>query len=507
MKNPFHAEPVLVAGATGYVGSRLVPRLLDAGYRVRVMGRSLSKLSHRPWATHHNIEVQRADVLDLESLANAADGCWAAFYLVHSMNQQQKDFAEADRKAAQNMTEAAAWAGLERIIYLGGLGVDNPTLSKHLRSRAEVARIFQAGPVPATVLRAAVILGSGSVSFEIIRYLVDRLPVITTPRWVRTPCQPIAIRNVLYYLQGCLEHEETIGKTYDIGGPEILTYQRLMEIYAEEAGLPKRKIVPVSLLTPRMSSYWIHLVTPVPSFIARPLVEGLRNPVVCEDDRIRSIIPQKLLGCREAIQLALERTIQHRVETSWSDAGIVTRPEWVQAGDAPYAGGTVLECGYRVLLQGPRPEIWESIKSIGGERGWYFADPLWRLRGILDRLIGGIGLRGGRRHPAYIYPGDALDFWRVLEIHEPKHLHLVAEMKLPGQATLEFDLLSLDESRTELRQLAKFLPKGLFGILYWYALRPVHRWLFKGMLEGIAHTTGKPILRGPKAMPPGLKGE
>ncbi|MBN2123661.1 MAG: DUF2867 domain-containing protein, partial [Deltaproteobacteria bacterium] len=407
------SKPVLVTGATGYVGGRLVPRLLAAGYRVRVMGRSLSKLGCRPWAGDPSAELVEGDMLDPKSLAKAVAGCRAAYYLVHSMNPAHKDFAGADRRAARNMVAAVSKAGLERIIYLGGLGIEDSSLSEHLRSRLEVGKILQSGPVPLTFLRAAVILGSGSASFEILRYLVERLPVMTTPRWVRTPTQPIAIGNVLRYLQGCLEHEETAGKTFEIGGPDVLTYQRLMEIYAEEAGLPRRWIIPVPLLTPRLSAAWIHLVTPVPASIAKPLVEGLRNPVLCRENRIRGIIPQELIGCREAIRRALAVSKRHRIETCWSDAGPVSHPEWVQCGDAPYAGGTVLECGYRVLLEADPEQIWKPLREIGGRRGWYFANLLWKLRGGLDRLVGGVGLRRGRRHPRDIYPGDALDFWRV----------------------------------------------------------------------------------------------
>jgi uncharacterized protein YbjT (DUF2867 family) len=258
------SQPVLVTGSTGYVGGRLVPLLLSSGHRVRVLGRSLSKLQSRPWAAHPLLEMAQADVLDLESLKKAAQGCWAAFYLVHSMSARHNDFAETDRKAAANMAKAAGEAGMERIIYLGGLGKETDTLSKHLKSRTEVARILQSGRVPTTFLRAAMILGSGSASFEILRYLAERLPVMITPRWVSNPVQPIAIRNVLNYLQGCLENEETTGGTFDIGGPDVLTYRQLLEIYAEEAGLAKRWIIPVPLLTPRLSSFWIHLVTPGP---------------------------------------------------------------------------------------------------------------------------------------------------------------------------------------------------------------------------------------------------
>jgi len=498
------SEPVLVSGATGYVGGRLVPLLLDSGYRVRVLGRSLSKLESRPWAGHKNIEMAQADFLDYASLEKAAEGCWAAFYLVHSMNPRHKDFATADRNAAQNMAKASSRAGMERIIYLGGLGIEGKTLSKHLRSRTEVARILQTGDVPTTFLRAAMILGSGSASFEMMRYLAERLPVMVTPRWVQNPVQPIAIRNVLGYLKGCLEHDETIGNTFDIGGEDVLTYKRLMEIYAEVAGLRKRWIIPVPVLTPRLSSYWIHLLTPVPSHIARPLAEGLRNPVVCQENHIRSIIPQRLQDCRETFRLALGQVKEKCVETCWADAGPITYPEWAQCGDVPYAGGTVMESGYRVALDATPDEVWEPIARIGGRRGWYSSRFLWALRGLIDRLVGGMGLRRGRPDPVLLRPGDPVDFFRVLEVREAKRLSLISEMKLPGEATLEFQLYSLPEGGTELQQLSRFLPKGVGGLVYWYALYPFHQYVFKEMLRGIARSVGNSILEGPDRFAPRL---
>ncbi len=497
-------EPVLVSGATGYVGGRLVPLLLDAGYRVRVLGRSLKKLGSRPWAAHENIEMAQGDFLDQASLEKAAKGCWAAFYLVHSMNLRHEDFAEADRNAARNMASAASRAGLERIIYLGGLGVKGKNLSKHLRSRTEVAHILQSGDVPTTFLRAAMILGSGSASFEMMRYLTERLPVMITPRWVQNQVQPIAIRNVLGYLKGCLEHDEVIGGTFDIGGPDILTYKQLMETYAEVAGLKKRWIIGVPVLTPRLSSYWIHLVTPVPSHIAKPLAEGLRNPVICQENRIRSIIPQDLQNCRETFRLALGKVKEKCVETCWADAGPINYPEWAQCGDAPYAGGTVLESGYRMSLYATPQTVWESIVRIGGRHGWYSSWFLWVLRGLMDRLVGGVGLRRGRLDPVRLRPGDPVDFFRVLDVREAERLSLLSEMKLPGEAILEYRLHSLPEGCTELQQLSRFLPKGLFGLCYWYLLYPFHQYIFKAMLKGIARSVGKPILEDADRFAPRL---
>ncbi len=485
-------EPVLVTGATGYVGGRLIPQLLAAGYRVRAFGRSIEKLKCRPWGDHPNVELAQGDVMDPESLKRAAAGCWAAYYLVHSMITQEHRFAEADRKAAQNMADAASSAGIERIIYLGGLGdMTNTQISEHLRSRYEVGKILQAGPVPTTILRAAMILGSGSASFEILRYLVDRLPVMITPKWVDTPCQPISIVNVLNYLQGCLESNEVIGETFDIGGPEVFTYRDIIQIYAQEAGLSQRFIIPVPFLTPTLSAYWIHLITPVPASIAVPLTKGLSVPVTCQDQRIRKILPQKLNTCREAIRTALDRLQQEKVDTCWMDAGASLPPEWAYCGDSTYGGGTILECSYRIRLTATLEDVWDPIRKIGGKTGWYFGNRLWWVRGAVDRLLGGFGLRRGRRHPSDLRVGDALDFWRVLEVTPPSQLLLLAEMKLPGEALLEFKINPLENGQTELQQRIRFLPRGLAGILYWHLSYPFHTWIFKGMVKAIAKTIEK----------------
>jgi len=490
-------RPVLVVGASGYIGSRLVPRLLEAGYPVRAVARDRKKLAGRPWSSHPLCEAVQADVLDVETLTEACRGCRAAYYLVHAMNPSVSDFAETDRRAAVNMVRATEAAGLEQIIYLGGLGEDDPDLSEHLRSRREVGRLLSTGAVPVTVLRAAMIIGSGSASFEILRYLVERLPVMITPRWVSTPCQPIAVRNVLHYLIGCLGCEATRGETFDIGQPEVVNYHRLMSLYAEEAGLRKRLILPVPFLTPRLSSYWIHLVTPVPAALARPLAEGLRNRVVCTDNRIRDLLPQRLLDCREAIREALARTREHRVESSWREAGPLPPAAWASPDDPTWAGGTRFEDARCIRLEAPPETVWKAVIGIGGSSGWYYADWLWWLRGLIDRLAGGVGLRRGRRCLLEVYPGDALDFWRVVEVVPPRRLQLVAEMKLPGRALLDFQLLVPLPGQTELRLVARFLPRGVAGLAYWYAVLPFHHLVFRGMLLGIARRGDCRVLEGP----------
>jgi uncharacterized protein YbjT (DUF2867 family) len=483
---------VLVTGATGYIGGRLIPLLLERGHSVRALVRSEKKARNRPWASHPFVEIFTGDALDRVSLTEACRGCDAGYYLVHSMLPGTRDYRHSDLEAARTMRDAAAEAGLGRIIYLGGLGEDREDLSEHLKSRREVERMLASGTVPVTILRAAMIIGSGSASFEILRYLVDRLPCMVTPKWVHTPCQPVAVRNVLEYLAGCLEHPETTGQRYDIGGPDVVTYEELMRVYAEEAGLPKRWIVPVPVLTPRLSSYWIHLVTPVPASIARPLAEGLKNPVVCQDERILTIIPQPLIPVREAVRLALQKTLSDEVVTRWTDAGGSGSVEAIAPGDPEWAGGTLLR-DERSLLSGADPKrLWEVIEAIGGATGWYHADFLWRLRGVLDRVFGGVGLRRGRRNAHELLEGDALDFWRVIVRQKGRRLSLRAEMKLPGEAVLQFELLPEPDGRVRLVQRALFRPKGLWGILYWWMVSPLHAYVFGGMLKKIARRAGEP---------------
>ncbi len=479
-----HAETargvrVLVTGATGYIGGRLVPRLLEEGYEVCCLVRSPRKLSGRPWADNPRLTVTEGDASDEDAVASAMQGCAAAYYLIHSMLAAGAAYREQDRHLAEVFALAAERADVGRIIYLGGLGETGKKLSKHLASRREVEEVLAAGPVPVTVLRAAMIIGSGSASFEIMRYLVERLPVMVTPRWVTTACQPIAVRDVLHYLVACLDVPETIGRTLDIGGPTVLNYRDFMATLADVRGLPARIVIPVPILSPKLSSLWIHLVTPISARIARPLAAGLRNPVVCRDDEAQRLMPSTRLTAREAIEAAYSHIDDHTVETAWSDAGPVP-------GDPDWSGGDAFTDRWAVHVRGDAKRVFEAVCRIGGGHGYYAADWLWRLRGRLDRLVGGPGLRRGRRDPTRVRYGEALDFWRVTEISTPKHIALRAEMKVPGDALLEFELRPTErDDVVELVQTARFIPKGLFGLLYWYAVLPLHGFVFRGMLEGI----------------------
>jgi uncharacterized protein YbjT (DUF2867 family) len=469
---------VLVTGATGYIGGRLVPRLLEAGYRVRCLARSPEKLVDREWAASDRVELAGGDLSDSASVARALDGCRAAYYLVHSMLASGADYAEHDRRMARDFAAAAsATPTMERIVYLGGLGETGEDLSEHLSSRREVESELASGNVPVTVLRAAMIIGSGSASFEILRYLVERLPVMVTPRWVQTESQPIAVSNVLEYLVRTLEVEETAGRVLDIGGPEVLSYREQMRIMAAALDLPRRLILPVPVLTPRLSSLWIHLVTPLSHRIARPLAEGLRNRVVCRSDEARQLMPQRLLQVRDAIDAALGQYAADHVETSWTDAGPIP-------GDPDWAGGKTFVDRRSTAVAASPEATFAAVCRIGGGNGWYAADILWRLRGMLDRMVGGPGLRRGRRRATRLSYGDALDFWRVTGIESGRRLELRAEMKLPGEALLEFEV-GADGAGSTLVQTARFKPKGLLGLLYWAAVLPLHGFVFRGMLQGI----------------------
>lgn len=466
-----------VTGATGYVGGRLVPLLLDEGYPVRVLARAPSKLDGRPW--RDRVEVCAGDVLDANTIPEFMRGLDTAYYLVHSMAEGERGFEARDRRAAENFARAAEAAGVRRIIYLGGLGETGPGLSKHLASRLDTGRALRSGSVPVTELRAAVIVGSGSMSFEMIRALVERLPFMITPKWVNTRSQPIAIGDVLRYLVGCLADERTTGESFDIGGSEVLTYRDMMLGFARVRGL-KRMMIPVPVLSPRLSSYWVDFITPIPASYARPLIEGLKNEVVVKDDRIRDLIPFELTSYTGAVQAALERESRGNVETRWTEA---SRSPAVPP-EMAFTGREILDRRAIVCAASPRA-AWRSVSGIGGRRGWYAFNFLWTVRGAMDRMAGGVGMRRGRRDPDELRGGDALDFWRVESVRPGEELILRAEMKVPGQAWLEFRVVP-DGAGARIEQRARFRPAPFWGLAYWYSLLPVHAIVFSGMLRALA---------------------
>ncbi|MEU7899666.1 SDR family oxidoreductase [Nonomuraea sp. NPDC049152] len=478
----------LVTGATGYIGGRLVPELLAAGHDVRCMARSAGRLRDLPWAGR--TEIAEADARDPERTGAALRGIDVAYYLIHAMSGG-RGFAASDRDAARTFAAAAARAGVRRIVYLGGLTPDageRHGLSAHLSSRAEVGEIFLASGVPSVVLRAAVIIGSGSASFEMLRYLTERLPVMTTPRWVRSRTQPIAVRDVLRYLVAWAGIAEDVNRVFDVGGPDVLTYAEMMHRYAAVAGLPPRLIVPVPLLSPRLSSLWVGLVTPVPAGVARPLVESLRTQAVCREHDIARYVgdpPDGLIGFDRAVSLALQKIKEADVATRWSSAAMPGAPSDPLPTDPDWAGGS-LYIDRRAITVAACPEaLWRVIEGIGGENGWYSLPVAWRVRGALDRMVGGVGLRRGRRDPLRLRVGDSIDFWRVEEIEQGRLLRLRAEMRLPGLAWLELSQ-SVEEGQTVYRQRAVFHPRGLLGHLYWWSILPFHGLIFGRMPRNVA---------------------
>ena len=482
----------LVTGATGYIGGRLVPELLAAGYTVRCMARDPGKLADRPWSD--DIEVAKADVNDAAALREALAGCDVAYYLIHSLGTGSS-FEQRDRDAARMFADAARETGVKRIVYLGGMiSGREGDLSPHLRSRAEVGDILLDSGVPTAALQAAVIIGSGSASFEMLRYLTERLPAMITPKWVNTRIQPIAVRDVLRYLVGAATLPADVNRRFDIGGPDVLTYADMMRRYAAVAKLPPRLLVSVPVLTPSLSSHWVGLVTPVPSGLARPLVESLRVEVVASEHDIAQYIPDPaagLLTLDRAIELALAHTQEGDVSTSWTSAGTQGAPSDPLPSDPDWAGGSLYVDERTSVVKAPPETLWRVIEGIGGTSGWYSFDAAWAVRGVMDRLVGGVGLRRGRRDPVHLRPGDALDFWRVEAIVPGELLRLRAEMKLPGVAWLELHVGRDDEGRTSYRQRAIFQPHGLAGHAYWRSISPFHGTVFGTMLRNITAAAEK----------------
>ncbi|MFJ2503542.1 MULTISPECIES: SDR family oxidoreductase [Microbacterium] len=489
------APRALVLGATGYVGGRLTPRLLNAGYRVRVLARDAARAASFPWGPDCEIVEGSAD--DADAVAAAMDDVDVVYYLIHSMTAG-KGFEESDERAATTVAEAAAHAGVRRIVYLGGLHPDDVKLSPHLRSRVRVGEIFLQSGVPTLVLQAGVVIGSGSASFEMIRHLTDVLPYMPAPKWVRNRIQPIAVRDVLHYLLGAARVDADVNRAVDIGGPDVLRYGQMMNGYAVEAGLPQRAIAALPVLTPGLASHWVNLVTPVPRSIARPLVASLQNECIMKDHAVDELIPQPeggLTPYRRAVDLALGRVDADAIETSWQDSEVSGAPSDPLPSDPDWAGRTVFTDARTLVTSASVDRLWSVVLGIGGTNGWYSSRFLWAVRGLMDRVVGGVGLRRGRRSQTVARVGDAIDFWRVEAVEEPGAatessaasgglLRLRAEMKVPGEAWLELRALP-DAAGARYEQRAIFFPRGLSGRLYWLAVLPFHGLIFASMASRI----------------------
>jgi len=482
---------ILLTGATGYIGRRLLPLLLNNGHIITCIVRDSRRLDLGDFSEEliKKIHVVEADFTKQSSLQNLPDNVDVAFYLIHSMTTKSGDFEELEKVASKNFSRYIKTTGARQIIYLGGIANDDQ-LSKHLVSRQQVEINLERSGIPLTVLRAAIIIGSGSASFEIIRDLVEKLPVMVTPKWLKSRCQPIAIANVLKYLMGIIENEITYGQTYDIGGPDILTYRQMLLQYAEIRNL-KRWIFTIPVLTPRLSSLWLFFVTSTSYPLARNLVDSIKNEVICRENRIREILPLELYSYKESVERAFSRIKQNAIISSWKDA--ISNPtldsNFMNFIDVPEHGCLI---GKTVIpIQKEVDKVKENIWSIGGSRGWYYGNFLWEIRGLLDKMVGGVGLRRGRRSPTDLKAGDSLDFWRVILADKKRgRLLLFAEMKLPGEAWLEFRIKSKN-GNDYLSQTATFRPHGILGRLYWYVLFPFHVFIFKGMAGNIIRFRNK----------------
>ena len=478
---------VLVTGATGYIGGRLVTHLLEVGYRVRVFARQADRLRDYPWIS--KVEVVEGDANDVAALNTALKSVDIAYYMLHALNLTD-NFEKEEKVLAEKFATAALANKLKRIVYLGGIITKGQELSPHLASRALTGEILRNSGVPTIELRAGVVIGSGSASFEMLRYLTERLPIMTTPKWVLNQIQPIAIRDVLRYLVGAAAIDKKITGAFDVAGPDLFTYAEMMQQYAEAAGLRRRIIIPIPVLTPKLSSGWVGLVTPVPFQLARRLVDSLKNDVIADNGPIRELIADPKSGLtpfKTAVKLALTRLKTSSVETRWTDASVPFAPSDPLPTDPDWAGGSLYTDVRTVESTQSAEQVFARIEAIGGDHGYSTATWAWQLRGLMDRLVGGVGLRRGRRDPDHLVVGEALDFWRVEEIKRPNLLRLRAEMKMPGRAWLEWSVIpNADGKGCKVVQRAIYVPRGLWGHLYWWAVWPMHGLVFPSMAKNAA---------------------
>ena len=482
---------ILVTGASGYVGGRLVTSLLADKAKVRVFVRDANKAQSHTWA--NEVEIAVGNATDYQSTVKALTGVHTAFYLLHSINLGP-NFDQIESEMARNFAKAAEQCGVKQIVYLGGINNDAKT-SKHLQSRANTGKELATTSVAVMELRAGIIIGSGSASFEMLRHLTHRLPVMTTPKWVSNKTHPIAIRDILWFLRNAAKLEKPVTGIFDIGGPEILSYAEMMQKFANISGLRRRWIIEIPVLTPKLSSLWIGFVTPVPTSLARPLVGSLISEVVADPAKSISHLipnpPEGLIDVEAAIHLALTKVSDNNVLTRWSDAAVPTAP-WQKAQSDPAWAGETLYKDTRVrITDASIGSLWEAVEEIGGETGWYGSDFLWYMRGLIDRMIGGVGLRRGRRDPLHLRVGDSLDFWRVESLQNQTSLKLYAEMILPGKAWLEFRIRKLANGKSEVIQEASFLPRGLGGRLYWYVILPLHTFVFPTMIRNLIRSANR----------------
>ena len=482
---------ILVTGATGYIGGRLVRELLAHRYKVRVLVRDPERLNDYPWRSQ--VDIVAGDASSGSALREALQGVDVAYYLLHAL-MSPADFESEERNLAETFGRTAKQQKVAKVVYLGGITSGDSKLSPHMSARVATGELLRASGVPTIELRAGVVIGSGSASFEMLRHLTERLPFMVTPKWLNNRIQPIAIRDVLRYLVGAAALPDSISEDFDIAGPDLFSYREMMQQYAEVAGLRRRIIIPLPVLTPKLASGWIGLVTPVPVTLARRLVESLKHEVVARDDRIRNLIPDAPGGrtpFREAVRLALTRIKDFEVETRWSNATVPGTPSQPLPTDPSWAGGSLYIDERRYSSTDDVNTVWQRVEAIGGEHGYSTATWAWELRGLLDRMIGGVGLRRGRRDPNHLMPGEALDFWRVEKVERPTLLRLRAEMKLPGLAWLEFTLTPSESGGSLLSQRALYHPRGLFGHLYWWLVAPMHGIVFPSMAKKLAGASAR----------------